>query len=151
MAVKTFELASAGASVVVQEGVKPLAFSCALLPFPAGWSSIRVERETLVSLLAGALGARDLEFESGEFNRVFRVSSPDARFANALIDVQMMGWLMSLPSPWGFEASDGMLLGYTGLRQPWKGRGSAVDRGGVPGTRSRGRLLAVPAGATQGG
>lgn len=120
MDVKAFEIASVGGSVVAEEGTKPMAFSCALLPFPAGWPAIRVERETLASLLADALGVPDLDFESEAFDRAFEVWSPDPRFANALIDARMMEWLLSLPTPWGFEAAGGMLLGYTGLRQPWE-------------------------------
>ena len=42
-----------------------------------------------------AAGARDLEFESEEFNRTFFVTSEDRRFANVFLDAQMIDLLAS--------------------------------------------------------
>jgi len=56
---------------------------------------------------------RDIAFESEEFNRSFEVRCDDDRFANAVLDAQMIAWLLDLEGQRGFESMDGMLLGYT--------------------------------------
>jgi len=90
-------------------------YRCALIPFPTPWPAIVVEQERLTTRLADAVAARDIAFESEEFNRSFDVRCSDARFANALIDGQMIAWLLALDREWGFEALDGLLLGYSPL------------------------------------
>jgi hypothetical protein len=90
-------------------------YRCALIPFPTPWPAIVVEQERLATRLADVFSTRDIAFESEEFNRAFEVRCSDARFANALIDGQMIAWLLALDREWGFEALDGLLLGYTSI------------------------------------
>jgi hypothetical protein len=88
-------------------------YRCVLIPFPTPWPAIAVEQERLATRLADAVSARDIAFESEEFNRAFEVRCSDTRFAHALIDGQMIAWLLALDREWGFETMDGLLLGYT--------------------------------------
>jgi len=88
-------------------------YRCVLIPFPAPWPAIVVEQERLTTRLADAVSIRDIAFESEEFNRSFEVRCSDVRFANALLDAKMITWLLALEREWGFEALDGLLLGYT--------------------------------------
>jgi uncharacterized protein DUF3137 len=50
--------------------------------------------ETLRTLIPGALGKRDLQFELREFNDRFHITSHDRRFAYHLIDQRMMQHLL---------------------------------------------------------
>jgi hypothetical protein len=88
-------------------------YRCVLIPFPAPWPAIVVEQERLTTRLADVVAIHDIAFESEEFNRAFEVRCSDDRFAHAILDAQMIGWLLALDRGWGFEALDGLLLGYT--------------------------------------
>jgi hypothetical protein len=54
------------------------------------WPQLSLTKEGIISKAAAALGARDIEFESEEFNRTFFVTCEDRRFANAFLDAQMI-------------------------------------------------------------
>ena len=69
--------------------------TCATADVGWMWPKLSLAKESLVSRAAGALGARDLEFESEEFNRTFFVTSEDRRFANVFLDAQMIDLLAS--------------------------------------------------------
>jgi hypothetical protein len=88
-------------------------YRCALIPFPTPWPTIVVEQERLSTRLADAVSVGDIAFESEQFNRAFEVRCSDARFAYVLLDGKMIAWLLALEREWGFEAMDGLLLGYT--------------------------------------
>jgi hypothetical protein len=85
-------------------------FTCAATPVPAAWPNLSIVPEGSGSRLAASLGSRGIEFELESFNRAFEVRSSDQRFAHALIDGRMMGWLEALPPDTGFEISGGTLL-----------------------------------------
>jgi hypothetical protein len=79
-------------------------FDCVLLPIGADCVRVQIGPETILSKVAGALSFHDQQFESEAFNKAFRVSCDDARFANALIDARMMEWLLAHGIGYTFEA-----------------------------------------------
>lgn len=93
--------------------------SCVLVAIPAGWPSLVIRPESVVTRLT-RLALPDIEFESDAFNRAFEVRCGSRRFAHAFVDARMMDWLLSLGEPWGFEIQGPWLLGYRDLVQPWE-------------------------------
>lgn len=81
-------------------------YTAAICQLPMRGSHCVIGRENLMTRLAGAVGFDDIEMESEEFNRMFRISATDRRFSSYLIDARMMSWLMTTSSRWGFEVSD---------------------------------------------
>jgi len=73
-------------------------FTCGLLTIPAACPRIRVGHEGFFSRLGEHLGMHDVEFESDDFNRRFRVKCDDQKFAFCLIDGKMMEWLTTADS-----------------------------------------------------
>ena len=51
-------------------------------------------RHGLLSRIARSVGMRDIEVESPEFNRTYRVRSDDERFAITLLDPPMIAWML---------------------------------------------------------
>lgn len=70
-------------------------FTCALTEVPAVWPHLVISPEEGVTKWLGSLDTADIEFESGEFNRTFRVTCEDVRFAQTFIDAQMIEFLLS--------------------------------------------------------
>jgi hypothetical protein len=58
-----------------------------------------IRREGLLDKLADAFGFDDIDFESAEFSRRFRVKSPSKRFAYDVINPRMMEFLMAGEGP----------------------------------------------------
>ena len=85
-------------------------FSCATTSIAAYVPGITVGRENVLTRLGGALGFDDIEFESEEFNRAFRVKSEDRKFAFDLIDARMMAFLLDASSGCTFEVVGSDLL-----------------------------------------
>jgi hypothetical protein len=56
--------------------------------------SLSITREDLGTKAAKVFGAQDIEFESDDFNRAFRVTSDDTRFAYGIITPGLMEWLL---------------------------------------------------------
>jgi hypothetical protein len=77
-------------------------FSCAVTEIPADCPHVTIAPETLLTRLADHLGFEDIQFESEEFNRRFRVKSKDQKFATDLVDARMMQWL-DVGGGWSFE------------------------------------------------
>ncbi|MCA1831273.1 MAG: hypothetical protein ABR548_14620 [Actinomycetota bacterium] len=75
-------------------------FTCGLAPVPANCPHLMIRRENVLTWIAEHVGFHDIEFESDEFNRAFRVKGDDRKFAYALIDARMMEWLLQTK---GFE------------------------------------------------
>ncbi|MGH3647041.1 MAG: hypothetical protein ACRDTM_07685 [Micromonosporaceae bacterium] len=79
-------------------------------PTPAPRPHLQVGLEGAGSKLLSVFGARDLQLESEEFNRVFRISTGNDRFAYDVLHPRMMEWLLadqrSRLVPFRFEASD---------------------------------------------
>jgi hypothetical protein len=67
------------------------------------WPDLAIVPMTLAGRVAHAVGSRGLGSELERFNRAFDVRSADARFASAVLDASMIGWLLGLPEGTGFE------------------------------------------------
>ena len=85
-------------------------YSLVVLGVGAKCPQVSIERQGLPATLVEHLGLQDIQFESEEFNRRFRVRSADARFATELVDPRMMAWLLSTKGEYGFE-----VLGHSAL------------------------------------
>ena len=85
-------------------------FNAVVFDVPAYLPRITIERESIGTRLAEHAGFRDIQFESEEFNRAFRVSCEDRAFAFKLIDARMMHWLLSTDARWGFQCYAGAML-----------------------------------------
>jgi hypothetical protein len=85
-------------------------FDCLLTQIDARCPTLQISEENLFTRLADALSFRDIEFESGEFNRRFTVKGPDERFATAFCDARMMDWLLRHGDGYSFEVVGDRLL-----------------------------------------
>lgn len=72
-------------------------FRVAALRLPRRFAELTVEPEGIMDKVAAALGFDDIDFESAEFSRKFRVLSPDKKFAYDVIHPRMMEVLMRRP------------------------------------------------------
>lgn len=93
-------------------------YSIALMPIEATLPPVRIEHENAFTRLVSAVGLKDVEFESGEFNRRFRVNAEDREFAFKLLDARMMEWLLATASGHCYEVSGSWVLAYCGQAQP---------------------------------
>jgi hypothetical protein len=93
-------------------------FSCAVTEIDAAMSPLAIERENLLTRLAGSLGFRDIDFELDEFNRAFTVKGGDRKFAFDFVDQRMMRWLLGTGSGFSFEACGRWLLVSSKRRRP---------------------------------
>lgn len=91
-------------------------YTCATATVPPDWPGLAVFPERLGSRLGELVGVRDVAMELEDFNRSFEVRTTDRRFAVALLDARMMGWLLGLPAGSGFEIAAGTLLFHTPRR-----------------------------------
>jgi hypothetical protein len=67
--------------------------------------ALSVAPEGMISRLIGRLTNSDIELESEEFNRAFRVTSPNRRFASDVLHPRMMQLLLQWPElAWRFDA-----------------------------------------------
>lgn len=87
-------------------------FSCALAEVDAMCAHLVIDHESFMSRLASHVGIHDIEFESEEFNRAFKIKSDDRRFAFAFIDGQMMTWLMDEGGVARYEVNGPLVLCY---------------------------------------
>jgi len=85
-------------------------FDCAIVPVEAACPPLQLERENILSKIAGALSFHDIQFEDEAFNKAFNVRSPEPKFANDMIDARMMNWLMLHGEPFGFETAGNRVL-----------------------------------------
>lgn len=87
--------------------------TCALIDVPFVAAHTKIGPEGFWSKIGRAVGMRDIEVESAEFNEQYRVTGDDERFAITLLDQQMMAWLLSSQSGRGairFELGGPWLL-----------------------------------------
>jgi hypothetical protein len=85
----------------------------ALIALPFTAPHTKIGPEGFWSGIGRFVGMRDIEVESTEFNDQYRVTSDDERFTVALLDQQMLGWLLSSQSGRGavkFELWDSWLV-----------------------------------------
>ncbi|TMK81669.1 MAG: DUF3137 domain-containing protein [Actinobacteria bacterium] len=80
-------------------------FSVVVADLDCSVPRVSISKETLLTRAAEHLGARDLDFESEEFNRMFKVTAQDPQVAYQLIDPRMMNWLLSTGGAFGFEVA----------------------------------------------
>jgi hypothetical protein len=73
-------------------------FTCGLLTIPAACPPLRLAHEDFLTRLGEHLGLHDVELEYDDFNRRFRVNCGEQKFAFALLDGQMMQWLLDVGS-----------------------------------------------------
>ena len=69
-------------------------FSCGLISTGAQWPRLTLGPEGFFERVLDVVGGADIQFESEEFNREWEVRSSDPRFASALIDPEMMLFLL---------------------------------------------------------
>jgi hypothetical protein len=87
--------------------------SCAMALVGSSWPDITIVREGVLDKVLNAVGGGDIDFESEEFNRLFAVRCVDRRFASALVDAQMLEFLMSTKGELNFELKGRWLLVWT--------------------------------------
>ena len=86
--------------------------SILLFDLPVNAPQTAIRRENVLTRAADAAGVEDIDFESEEFNRTYRVSSEDPEFARALVDARMMAWLLDEAKHSGFELLGSTVLVY---------------------------------------
>jgi hypothetical protein len=69
--------------------------SCVLVEVPFTAPHLTIGPEGFWSAVGRAIGVRDVEVESPDFNRRYRVSCDDDRFAITLLDHEMIAWMLS--------------------------------------------------------
>ena len=69
-------------------------FSIFTLSLPRAFAALTIEREGFFSKMAQALGFDDIDFESVEFSKRYKVKSRDKKFAYDFCNVQMIDYLM---------------------------------------------------------
>jgi hypothetical protein len=69
-------------------------FTCGLATIPAACPDLHLGHEGFFGSIENSFGAHDIQFESDEFNKRFRVKCRDQKFAFSLINGQMMEWLL---------------------------------------------------------
>jgi hypothetical protein len=87
--------------------------SCAMALVGSSWPDITIEREGLLNKVITKIAGDDIEFESEEFNRLFAVHCRDRRFASALLDAQMLDFLLTTKGELNFELKGRWLLVWT--------------------------------------
>ncbi|MGH3727509.1 MAG: DUF3137 domain-containing protein [Micromonosporaceae bacterium] len=94
-------------------------YTVVTLATPAPRPYLQVGHEHTGHKLLELVGVRDLQLESEEFNRVFRISAGDDRFAYAVLDPRMMEWLLAdqraRSTPFRFESNALLCWSRTGL------------------------------------
>ena len=68
--------------------------SCALAQPDGSWPPMQIQHRRMVDKALELVGGDPIHFESEEFNDTFHVTCADRRFASALIDPQMMQFLL---------------------------------------------------------
>jgi hypothetical protein len=69
-------------------------FTCAILTIPAACPPLRLSHENVLTRLGDHLSHHDVKLEYDDFNRRFLVNCEQQKFAFALLDGQMMEWLL---------------------------------------------------------
>lgn len=72
-------------------------FRVAVTTLPRAFPELVIGPEGLFDKIAAAFGFDDIDFESAEFSRTFKVQSPDRKFAYDVIHPLMMEWLQRKP------------------------------------------------------
>ena len=87
--------------------------SCAMALVGSSWPDITIVHEGMFGKVLTKLAGDDIDFESEEFNRMFAVHCQDRRFASALVDAQMLDFLLATKGELSFELKGRWLLVWT--------------------------------------
>jgi hypothetical protein len=93
-------------------------FSCGLISTGASWPRLTLGPEGFFERVMDVIGSVDIQFESEEFNREWEVRSPEPRFASAMIDPEMMLFLMEKAPGARIEVSGPWILFSGDRRDP---------------------------------
>ena len=93
-------------------------FSCGLISTGAAWPQLTLGPEGFFDRVLDVIGSADIEFESEEFNRAWEVRSADPRFASAMIDPEMMLFLLEKAEGARVEVNGPWILFSTERRAP---------------------------------
>lgn len=93
-------------------------FSVVVLSPPAVLPELDIRREGLGDRIAGFFGARDVQFESEEFNRAYHVTSSVPKFASDVVHPEMMEFLLAFEDFSVQVAGRHIVLTETGTRDP---------------------------------
>ncbi|HEX9235534.1 MAG TPA: hypothetical protein VF972_04580 [Actinomycetota bacterium] len=85
-------------------------FSVVIAELELDAPSVSIGPESLLTRLADHLGFHDIEFESDEFNRRFRVKATDREFAFRLVDARLMQWMLEAEQGEAYELIGNRLL-----------------------------------------
>src|SRR5436190_1965055 len=85
-------------------------WSCALALVGSAWPDITIGRGGVLDKMVNAITGSKIDFESEEFNRLFSVHCTDRRFASALLDPQMLEFLLRTQGELSFELKGRWLL-----------------------------------------
>lgn len=66
-----------------------------ILELPGSFPEVTIYKEGLISKLKQLAGANDIDLESHEFSRTFRVRSPDPKFAYDFCNARMIEYLLA--------------------------------------------------------
>jgi len=80
--------------------------------------SLRIGREGIGGRLLDAFGFDDIDFESEEFSRKYRVNSSNKKFAYAVIHARMIDFLLQTTPP-HIELQNGVCLFFEGTGREW--------------------------------
>jgi hypothetical protein len=89
-------------------------FSIYSARLPKALPELHVGREGILSSLARAIGVHDIEFESEDFNREFKVTGDDRKLASDVINPPMMHFLLDSSAPGFTIVGTDILLAQSG-------------------------------------
>jgi hypothetical protein len=83
-------------------------FAVCAVRLPCYLPALHVGKENLLTRIGSAIGIADIEFESEEFNRAFRVSCSDPKFASDVLHPRAMEMLLQhgRGAEWRFDGAD---------------------------------------------
>ena len=93
-------------------------FAVCALALPAELPYLEVGPESVLSRLGSVVGVHDIEIESEEFNRKFRVHADDPKFASDVLSPRLAQTLLSLP-PYHWRTDGASLVSFSkGVLEP---------------------------------
>lgn len=99
-----------GGATVEQPARRYKHFTCALTEVPAVWPHLIITPLKGMTRVVNAIDGADIEFESGEFNRMFRITCEDRQFAQTFIDAQMIDLLLTTKGEFQVETRGRWIL-----------------------------------------
>jgi hypothetical protein len=89
-------------------------YTCAAAPVPADCPQVEIHSTNALTraLSKVGMGTAPVAFESADFNRAFRVTASESKFAFDVVDAGMMQWLLAKGQGWHFGISGRYALMY---------------------------------------